>query len=371
MSPRASRVPNSHATPLPSPGARPARSGGSVHPVLLIEDLRRLPPKLWNATVYLLRSGYSAAFVSKWLLAQGYRGGAQLLSAEGLSTRVECLQRRVKPFANGDKTSRDLASSRNAKGTNVNDSRIVVPTAANAVRLVLFLWWVAHVPAPLLQEFLRVLTEGGEVRQQVLRLASRLKAGCSNQPASENRDACRVSGRSRRPRGVSRYRAAKGPGMLRSLAGLPLPVLQHAIFLLLHQVSALAVARFILCHQDLGRCPRSENTVRQYVALLRTMVLQESKPSPGRKRLLHQMAKNIQQQQVHYRMTVTARRLAASGPHDPRTKLPISQVQSLSGIKAELLALFARDPKLVLAQIAVFIPKVTETTGRPGSMRGT
>lgn len=326
----------------------------SIDPIFLIRDLQRLPLQLWKVAVYLLRSGYSSRFVTTFLLAHGYRGGVQHLKAQDLLFRVECLRRGVKSFAARTQFANPYTyPCTQSKSGSSHNVEAAGKAEENAARLTLLLWWIAHLPEPRSQEFLRILMEGGEVERQALRLATQLKSGTSLSPRELTNSGAgpvrRISGR--QERGVSKYRALKGPGMLLSLSELPLPVLQHAIFLLLNRVPALVVARFIRCHENLGSSPRSENSLRQYLSFLRTLVLQEARPSPLRKRLLHQVAKNIQEQQVRHKLTVTARRLSAIASDDPRARLTIPEVQSLPAIKTELLALFALDPKPLLAQI--------------------
>ncbi len=314
----------------------------------------RLPGKLQNQMTERLLACDCTDAVTRWLLDQPDRGAWQHATSRELLRLVE-YQRRYLHYGLGDPLRGYLRSTRNR--ANRDDWASQADLEATAERHAELLLDIIEVQKPLRREFLRQLREGGVVEKEALRWSRQLQEsvapgavaiefGTTNEPAIRERP------RRRKEHPNPRFRSMKGDGMMRTLGKLSPYLLEEAIRLLAHGVKATVVARFILSHEDLGNFPRlAQNTLRQYLQFLATKVSTEATPSRDRKRLIHQVAQQIQKQQARRQTVLLARRTAALANGDGGAAIVIRDVESLLSIKQRLAALFVVDSKQLLADL--------------------
>jgi hypothetical protein len=291
----------------------------------------RLPQKLQDQCSARLEAGDCALAVTRWLQEQADRGPLQEVASTELLRIVE--YRRRWWFYRIDGPLRRLLGIKPEKDP-AEETAVVQAEGPDAAREHAELVWdLCQLPKPLYREFLRVLTEGGEVERRVLRWNRLIKEGAELSPKSA----------------ASAFRTLKGAGMIRTLGQLPTYLLEEAIRLLVKRAKATVVVRYILSQGTFSRL--SASSLKQYLEYLATKLAEEVNPSVDRRRLLHQIAKQIQLQRLNRRNVMVARQVAVGGSSHDRGTTVQGIVEALASIKRRLNALFVTNPNQLLADI--------------------
>ena len=315
-------------------------------------DLHLLPDEVEQELTKRLCAGDCAEAVSQWLVEQPSRGRLQDMNERQLLYRLEC-QRRFLFYGFGDWLSieskhKDQGKSLRAAGAAVERRRAVL------------LWDLAQLPQPLFAQFVRVLMEGGEVADRVLRLTARLNREAANAvpgapPSQPEQKPAKSRSRKKKAAADSEkgFRTQKGDGMVDALLKLEPALFAEVTKLLTCGAEATVVTRFILSHPDLGNFPlRHPNTVRQYVQHLRYLLLAKATPPSGRKRFFHQIAKHLEKQHSHLvSLLLSRQKLSETGDGKPSPALALPEIGTRSQIKASLMELFWGDPTGTLSTL--------------------
>ena len=90
---------------------------------------------------------------------------------------------------------------------------------------------------------------------------------------------------------------------------------------------------------------------------------EETKPSAGRKRLIHQIAKQIRSAQLQHETIELARRAVVPHGGEAGDTVLVEKVDSLASLKQKLAALLVTDTKQFLANVLAFRGKTSALPG--------